>query len=466
MNNPKPELSITAVKIQGLFGYLTHEIELNKDHAVFIHGPNGCGKTTTLYLIYAFLGFRFDILHETRFDSISISFDDGTMLIVRKVKLSKKSQLPLRFNEDDDINDRAALELAKDTPSLRFEFIRNNKFEDSVELPWSKSRPDPQEISRYYPFLRRVAPREWRNIATGERIRYSDIIERYRIPIAAFDIDLPEWLTVRLNATSVRFIRTQRLFELTEFSLTPFENEDSTELPKISPIQYCSNEIKKMISIKRTEQSDISQSSDSTFPERLLNIDPEFVPNESDVRSGFEDNEKKIQDLVEAGLIAEQGVIKLPKSNLSPTQLQVINLYLDDMNKKLEVFDDLHIKIKTFLGIISDKFKNKKIFITRQDGIKVILKNDLGDLELDELSSGEQHQIVLFFELIFLTTEKTLFLVDEPEISLHADWQRSFVDDLESVKTLGHCQFLIATHSPQIIGNHIDWAQALDGGIL
>ncbi|HGH3627208.1 TPA: AAA family ATPase, partial [Acinetobacter baumannii] len=88
------------------------------------------------------------------------------------------------------------------------------------------------------------------------------------------------------------------------------------------------------------------------------------------------------------------------------------------------------------------------------------------ELKLSELSSGEQHQIVLFYELIFLAESGTYYLIDEPEISLHVDWQRSFLDDIARVEKLRGHKFLIATHSPQIIGSKRNLCIALDGGIL
>ena len=61
----------------------------------------------------------------------------------------------------------------------------------------------------------------------------------------------------------------------------------------------------------------------------------------------------------------------------------------------------------------------------------------------------------MFYDLIFNTTENTLILIDEPELSLHIKWQLSYVDELiEIIKVTGFSAVL-ATHSPQII--HDKW---------
>jgi len=93
--------------------------------------------------------------------------------------------------------------------------------------------------------------------------------------------------------------------------------------------------------------------------------------------------------------------------------------------------------------------------------IEVITKNN-ERLNPRLLSSGEQHEIILLYDLIFNTSDNTLVLIDEPEISLHIDWQMSFLSDLESISRLSFPQFLIATHSPSIIGNRFDLCKEIE----
>lgn len=71
----------------------------------------------------------------------------------------------------------------------------------------------------------------------------------------------------------------------------------------------------------------------------------------------------------------------------------------------------------------------------------------------------------MFYQMIFSSTRAMVYLVDEPEISLHVEWQRQFLEDIQRVTTLNGHQFLIATHSPQIIGSRRDLAVALEGGV-
>jgi predicted ATP-binding protein involved in virulence len=83
-------------------------------------------------------------------------------------------------------------------------------------------------------------------------------------------------------------------------------------------------------------------------------------------------------------------------------------------------------------------------------------------IPLDKLSSGEQHQLVLFHSLIFRMRPGALIMIDEPEISLHVGWQEIFLRDLEVISKSSGVHFLIATHSPTLIGNR--WKQTVSLG--
>lgn len=68
-----------------------------------------------------------------------------------------------------------------------------------------------------------------------------------------------------------------------------------------------------------------------------------------------------------------------------------------------------------------------------------------------ELSSGEKQLIILLAHIAFHKNNKnaSVFIVDEPELSLHISWQELFVDAL--LKASPNTQYILATHAPAII---------------
>lgn len=82
------------------------------------------------------------------------------------------------------------------------------------------------------------------------------------------------------------------------------------------------------------------------------------------------------------------------------------------------------------------------------------------DLDIDkelsfyELSSGEQQLVYILFQVAIssLDLEKyPIILMDEPEVSLHLEWQDILIKQLTTLHP--KAQFIIVTHSPAIIMN-------------
>ncbi|EJG0325269.1 ATP-binding protein [Vibrio parahaemolyticus] len=85
-----------------------------------------------------------------------------------------------------------------------------------------------------------------------------------------------------------------------------------------------------------------------------------------------------------------------------------------------------------------------------------------GELNLDDSaitclskrSSGEQCLFLIFMGIISSIEDNALICIDEPEISLHPQWQEKFVDILnDSFSSYKGCHFIIATHSPLIVSD-------------
>lgn len=73
-------------------------------------------------------------------------------------------------------------------------------------------------------------------------------------------------------------------------------------------------------------------------------------------------------------------------------------------------------------------------------------------IEYRNLSSGQQALLNIFLSISSCIVDNSLICIDEPEISLHPEWQIEFIIKLQELflKYKG-CHFIIATHSPQIV---------------
>lgn len=140
-------------------------------------------------------------------------------------------------------------------------------------------------------------------------------------------------------------------------------------------------------------------------------------------------------------------------------QLKKIDSLIEFNKKYQDEIQKLYEPIEKTKNIINEFFKEskKELIIDAKGEMKIKLKND-DEVNLYQLSSGEKQIIILLGNLIYFVEkskdEPGIFIVDEPEISLHLSWQEIFVKSL--INASPNTQFLIATHSPTIIGEFSD----------
>ena len=85
-----------------------------------------------------------------------------------------------------------------------------------------------------------------------------------------------------------------------------------------------------------------------------------------------------------------------------------------------------------------------------------IQEDSTGQHSFNVLSEGEQQAIIIRGLIELVNNENTLFLFDEPDTYLHPSWQRNFIEsinDLSKNAEYNNSQFLITTHSPQLLSN-------------
>jgi predicted ATP-binding protein involved in virulence len=127
------------------------------------------------------------------------------------------------------------------------------------------------------------------------------------------------------------------------------------------------------------------------------------------------------------------------------------------------VFAELARKIELFKEIVNKRFLFKKMTVNQEPGF--VFTNSHGDaLALTDLSLGEQHELVMLYELLFKVQSHSLVLIDEPEISLHIVWGMHFLEDLQQIMQLVSVDVLMTTHAPDLINDRWDLTVELKAG--
>jgi ABC-type glutathione transport system ATPase component len=132
---------------------------------------------------------------------------------------------------------------------------------------------------------------------------------------------------------------------------------------------------------------------------------------------------------------------------------QVLTPYLDGVKARLDALQDVTDAVATMVQSANTFFTDKHLTFDLRKGFTVMLPDE-SELSAERLSSGETQLLLLLCNLIAARDDATLFLIDEPELSLNVKWQRFLVQALLRGMEGSQCQLVLATHSLDLIAQY------------
>lgn len=163
-------------------------------------------------------------------------------------------------------------------------------------------------------------------------------------------------------------------------------------------------------------------------------INKEYATRSKKINNQQQDNYERIKHLMEG-------------ENVDSTALRTYIQEGEDLRTELlKPFSVLQDTVKRF-------YQGKGIVIN-----EITLGNVENSVESDKLSSGEKQ--MLSFLCYNLFSQSTSIYIDEPELSLHPDWQRLLIPTLLEQGT--NNQYFLATHSPFIYAAYPEFEITLD----
>lgn len=401
-------MRIKRIIIKKLLRKFDYNIDLNMEERITIlTGPNGSGKTSILRLIKAILTLDINSIRNFNFELLELQFTNEEILIIYQMegavhffnKNFGEIIFPINYSVDIDQSEKSI---------NKYKIYKNT---NTLNLP-----------------------------ALGKQ-------KDYNIDI---NIDTSSWLFNLTEQVDIYFIETQRLFKI--------ESEQANYLigpkviKKLNVVEY-SFDILSIIRDKLAEFASQSNSIDNNaLLELLTNKEmPKITKDELVVK--LENLRELSFDLQRLQLLEKDITSGITKDDIVDSRIEIANVYLMGIEEKLSILNELAIKIRLFMRLINEHFLNLDIIIDNRYGFMFEDKDKSKSMLLypSFLSSGEQHQFVLFFELLFKVKKDSLILIDEPELSLHVAWQRKMLDNLLEISNLIGLDFILATHSPQII---------------
>ncbi len=412
---------LKKIKIKKLFNKFDYEIELKKEGLTILTGPNGYGKTTIFKIINALAVKNIFFFFQLPFNKIELIQEK------EQITISKKGKTKDAIIEIQQGNKKLIQYKQRDIIKLLRE---ETLFRPIDEKRWMHRRTD-----EFY---------------TTEQI-IDELVENDNKFFQKYYKSLPEFI-------DVYFIKEQRLIKKKKKTLSrrrSFPFDDEIENSFIDTIQEYAVELSENIKNIMAKHSQVAQKLDSSFPKRLFNQSKNITEKTFNKRYEEIKRERAFLSLFGLSVFEEESHTSFKEDNA-----KALLVYLEDTKKKLTVFDEIFKKLKTFTTILNKRrFIFKKLEIAPDFGFRFI-SEDGKEIPLTNLSSGEQQEVVLLYQLLFKVKPNTLLLIDEPEMSLHVVWQKEVINDLLKIIELQKINVILATHSPQIINEH--WGLSID----
>ena len=445
-----PNTGLSNLSVEQLFGRFDHTIFFDQqDKLTILTAPNGFGKTMILRIIHNLMNGNFRFFASFYFHSIELKFaDDKGVRIVRTV-------------DEKDTQENSA----SPSPDIVFQYL-GPPTEETDAFVYNTKQDEKliRYIEKRFP-VHRMAKDRWMDGRTDTILSTDELLGTYSRSFSQWNIgsfNIPKWLENLVGRTNSHLIETQRLLSLeadNESRHTRERRRTKTESVVENDATDLSERISQIVNQYATE----AQKLDQTFPKRIIEQRANEVDSEDDVRSRLTSLTTTRSELVTAGLIGESEEEPISHADdLSDEDIRrILSIYISDTEDKLSVFLEIKEKVKLFKDILNEHFMFKKIHVNQHEGISAYDLDSEDPIRLSDLSSGEQHELVLIYELLFVVNDRAMILIDEPELSLHVGWQRQFIYDLRRIQNLRDLQFIVATHSPQIISDQWELVQEL-----
>jgi ABC-type branched-subunit amino acid transport system ATPase component len=432
---------LVSYEITDLFGMFNYSFDLDTEGITLLTGVNGTGKSTILRTIDAVSTGSWFTLVGMPFKALALGFDSGR--VFQFTQDANRVEMSMTGEETYVISFSGAE--SKDVQKREITLM--NRYRELL------AREQDLERERDLVIMRP----EGRDIERAITVELDHIRARVR------ELDIfPEWAARMPDVFPVLFITDQRLIIDTP---RRYERERVERITTRVAADEVARQIAREIGTAKSVFANKTQALDRDFPHRVIRaIGRPPKVTEQELRGRLDDLTRQSKDLEAVGLLSPGSVGEFESLDLKTDQVRaVIETYTEDTQEKLDVLEPVRIKLRLFSEFLRQHYGRKRVLIDAERGFTIRVEaNKPFELPPSKLSSGEQQILVLAHEVLFNAAPGTLVLIDEPELSLHVLWQASFIEDLAQMGKVNSLSFLLATHSPTLIGGREDLKRSLD----
>lgn len=439
---------IARLEVDGLHNQFDVNIDFNPDLNI-IYGKNGKGKTTILHLIANLLEFDFDRFSYIKFNKIRLTNFSGNSIEI--VKNKKEEDYSVIFDgrhiyskktgwlgDDDSVMRgcfggravylpafRSILERTRleGDPYYRASASRDSDYSEIYEKELKNSKEIYGDAGIY------DVKEEVALIAEKTKLCrqwFGKFVPVIRYP-SIHDVGsslTDEWRRAKMKVSN----QEKQMFESTFYTIFEYLLRDGVTRKRsgVSADKMGNKDVDGAIrKILKNKGNDIAF---NVFHGKHIILNGEY---ESNIKS-------YLLSLYEGALSSRDNQRKEAFQSINDFE-ESINKFLDGKKIKIGVDDVARMRSRSVLEVIADGGHS---------------------YNLSALSSGERQILTMIFSARKNRKSSGIFLIDEPELSLHIDWQRIILQEIRNQSP--DRQIIVCTHSPEVGADNFISTQDFD----
>lgn len=413
---------IKDVEITGFWGQHTIKTSFHDNVNIFI-GKNGTGKTTFMNLMQAVLAVDLEELSNLQFESIVLKISKGGSS--KKIQVHKNPDELLEYK------------------SLTYQISRK-KYNLPIlarDVHYNKYRS-----GRLHPKLQREIDELKEEMGNLVGLSFLSV---YRED----NIDPDEYRSRRepiINSVDFKLLKLMNDF-------TTYQLQLESEVSNLSS-KFQKDVLRSMLfnpefdNVPIDKRIDLNEESLGELRMRLQDAYRDLGILDKKILEGINNHIDSISKAAEAiNKSVENSESPVYVHHVTPLTLlnrtrKIITLSSELQENKLKVYKP----IQDYLNLLKSFVEGKTFMTSNKNQGGLIVHKAKEAFPINQLSSGEKQLIILLTEALLQKQAPTLFLADEPELSLHISWQRKILPSLNALNP--NAQIIVATHSPEIVG--------------
>lgn len=413
---------IESVEIDGFWAKYSAHVNLFNDVSILI-GKNGTGKTNFLNILLSTLQVDVKALTELEFKQITIKLREGKRTRTIRVERFANEHSPYDIAEYKVGTKKFTLYLygPEFERMITRRHLSPNRYDELMRLR--------DEVGALINISSLSVHRASLTLQDEESAKLQ---KSYRHPVDQRLDDLMQKFTTYQLTLSKQAVEISGTFQRDVLTSILFD-------PKFDKVKLTRG---KKVNIDLVDAE-----------EKLVQAYREFGTLNEDISTKIKEHIKAIKLSLEAVNQSTESQTPLQVNDVTPFPLigrtrHIIGLSIELDRKKREINDS----IESFIEIAGEFMEGKKLQIASNGQLEIF--NEEKIIDSQKLSSGEKQILILLIETLLQKKRPFVFIADEPELSLHIDWQAMVISSVRRLNP--NSQIIVATHSPEIVS---EWGE-------